>query len=313
MSSCHCPCNIDKELVRKLALDAGAFRVGFATVDLVDDNAVNAYNERIAGGCFGEMDYLKRNNDIRRDPRLLLNGAQTIICCAFSYHQPTSHPYIADYALGDDYHDVLRRRLNDFCEKIKAHYGGDTRVCIDSAPLRERYWAVRAGLGVIGLHDQLIIPGAGSRFFLAEVLWTCPTEPDAPLEPNTCLRCGACVKACPGKALDGKGGLDARRCLSYLTIEYRGEFTTDTPAMTGYYGCDICQRVCPMNHTATPPDCLTEFTPRETLATLTPEHVTEMTQEEFSRIFKGSAIKRTKLAGLVRNAKQIGETGKNGK
>jgi epoxyqueuosine reductase len=299
--------------VRKLALDAGAFRVGFATVDLVDDNAVNAYNERIAGGCFGEMDYLKRNNDIRRDPRLLLNDAQTIICCAFSYHQPTSHPYIADYALGDDYHDVLRRRLNDFCEKIKALYGGDTRVCIDSAPLRERYWAVRAGLGVIGLHDQLIIPGAGSRFFLAEVLWTCPTEPDAPLEPNTCLRCGACVKACPGKALDGKGGLDARRCLSYLTIEYRGEFTTDTPTITGYYGCDICQRVCPMNHTATPPDCLPEFTPRETLATLTPEHVTEMTQEEFSRIFKGSAIKRTKLAGLVRNAKQIGETGKNGK
>jgi epoxyqueuosine reductase len=305
MNSSPCPCNIDKEQVRQLALAAGAYRVGFAAVDLVDDSAVNVYNERLAEGCFGEMEYLKRNNDIRRNPRMLLEGAQTIICCAFSYHQATPHPYIADYALGDDYHDVLRRRLSDFCDKLKALYGGATRICIDSAPLRERYWAVNAGLGVIGLNGQLITPGAGSQFFLAEVLWTCATEPDAPLAPTTCSQCGACVKACPGKALKGNGGLDARRCLSYLTIEYRGEFADDMPAMQGYYGCDICQRVCPMNRVANPPSCLPEFEPRESLAQLTPDRVVEMTQDEFSRTFKGSAIKRTKLVGLVRNARRL--------
>jgi epoxyqueuosine reductase len=302
-----CQWNNISEPVRAAAQEAGAFRTGFCRAEAVDDEAAMLYSRRAADGAFADMSYLCRYDDVRRDPRLLLEGAQTIICCAFSYYQPKPHPYLADYALGDDYHDVLRRRLSEFCERIKSIAGGETRICIDTAPLRERYWAARAGLGVIGLNNQLIIPGAGSRFFLAEVLWTVSLPADRPLQPGECLRCGACVRACPGKALDGKGSLDCSRCLSYLSIEYRGDFSEHTPPFTGVYGCDVCQRVCPMNTNVTPPEALPEFAQRAGYADLTPDDIIAMEQADFSRLFKGSAIKRAKLAGLQRNARHLKE------
>ena len=167
---------------------------------------------------------------------------------------------------------------------------------------------MKAGLGFIGLNNQLILPGAGSRFFLGEILTTLPLEPDEPAAPGSCEGCGRCLKACPGKALsagaDGRVTLDARRCLSYLTIEYRGELPEDVRLGRHVYGCDECQRVCPHNRVS-PLSEIVEFRPREAVVALSAERIAEMTQEEFSAIFRRSAIKRTKLSGLQRNALRI--------
>ena len=211
------------------------------------------------------------------------------------------HPLFADYALGLDYHEVIRRRLSAAAAEITARLGGETRICVDTAPIRERYWAAASGLGFIGLNGQLIVDGIGPKVFLAEILWTVAVTPDRPTGRQSCGGCGACVRACPGKALDGRCGVDARRCLSYLTIEYRGELPDDLRLDGRIYGCDVCQDVCPHNRrdAATTID---EFRPSAELQALTADDILKMEPQDFSRVFSHSAIKRTKLTGLQRNA-----------
>lgn len=292
-----------KERLRTLILDAGAYAVGFAEAVPVDDESCRQYERWTGSGANAGMDYATRYTDVRRDPRLLLEGARTIAIAAFSYatrtHLPSSAPKFARYALGDDYHTALRHRLEPVAQTIRNEYGAECRICIDTAPLRERYWAKRAGLGIIGLNNQLIIPGAGSYFFLASLLTTIALPPDPPAEGD-CGHCGRCVAACPGKALDGIGAVNARRCLSYLTIEHRGPLPDSVRLCGRVYGCDICQEVCPHN-AGSQPIALPEFEPRQTIADLTREDIARMTQEQFSAIFRNSAVKRTKLAGLQRN------------
>lgn len=297
----------------KVAGEVGAYKVGVVAAEPVSDDASAIYDDWIAAGHHASMEYLERYADIRRDPRLLLPGARSIIAFAFNYNHPVPVGIpIALYAHGDDYHEVLRRRLEPLAEKIRACKLPDgsyaeARICIDTAPLRERYWAVRAGLGFTGLNNQLIIPGAGSRFFLAFVLTTLELKPDLPCT-LTCLKCGKCVAACPGKALGSNGEFDASKCLSYLTIEHRGDFPEDTDLHGHLYGCDVCQNVCPHNNpplcTASP-EVLPEFNLRPQYLELNASAAAKLTQEKFSTIFSHSAIKRTKLAGLLRNANQI--------
>ncbi len=263
------------------------------------------YARWVAAGRHAGMDYMTRYDDVRSDPRLLLPGARSLIVCAFSYFTDT--PFllpISLYARGRDYHEVIRTRLTAMADRIATTHGGETRICIDTAPLRERYWAQRAGLGFIGLNNQLIVPGTGSYVFLGTILWTGHAEPTAPTT-HDCGRCGRCVAACPAHALSADGrGLDAHRCLSYLTIEHRGEFPNGTNLCGHLYGCDECQRVCPHNRGVTPTS-ISEFYPTEALATLTLDKVSALTQPEFSTLFRHSAIKRTKLAGLQRNAASL--------
>lgn len=255
------------------------------------------------------MSYLANHELLRSDPRLLLDGAQSVISFAFPYYSAVAHAsqdYVARYALGDDYHEVVRRRLDVVAQKVRDTFGGDTRVCVDTAPLRERYWAARSGIGFIGLNGHLIIPGAGSYFFLAELLTTVafrPTEtPDG--RAGRCEGCGRCVKACPGGAIGADGSFDASKCLSYLTIEHRGDFPDGTNLHGCLYGCDVCSDVCP--HNANPPiTIIAEFAPRPAVVALTAERVGEMSRADFSTIFRHSAIKRAKLAGLQRNARKI--------
>lgn len=308
MSSSPSPCDAvaGRGQLMPLAVSVGATDIGIADAAPVSDDAVTAYRDWISAGCHGTMDYLNRYDDVRRDPRLLLDGARSLIVAAFNYmpsvRQPDAHPRFADYALGLDYHEVVRRRLSVMADGIKSRWGGSTRVCIDTAPLRERYWAVKAGLGFIGRNNQLILPGRGSRFFIGTILTTVRFEPCKPMERG-CGDCGACVAACPGGALcDGR--FDARRCLSYLTIEYRGDLPDGLILGNRIYGCDVCQDVCPHNRDAKPTD-IHEFALSESLMRLTRDDISAMTPGQFSAIFAHSAVRRTKLAGLLRNLKHL--------
>lgn len=317
-----------------------AVRVGVATLGPVDDEAEAIYRQWIARGKHGEMNYLANHPDVRHDPRLLLSGARSIIVAAFSYNHPLhrSGPLKwAGYATGRDYHETVRRILTEAADRLTTDTGAQCRVTVDTAPLRERYWAIRAGVGFIGVNNQLIVPGHGSRCVLGEIITTLPLTPDRP-NTDTCLHCMKCVKACPGQALDGLGGMDARRCLSYLTIEKRippstvssgaptspgPDTSTVTPTSPGHdtstvtmpdgsparlggcvYGCDVCQDVCPHNQ-GVPPTAIGDFAPRPEILALTRDDILAMTQPDFSRIFSHSAIKRTKLSGLQRNARSL--------
>jgi epoxyqueuosine reductase len=290
-----------KQQLRQWALEAGADFCRFARIDSVDETAIDIYRNWISRKRHGTMTYMERYDDVRCNPALLLDGAQTLMICLFNYNpdaqrKPDS-PRIADYALGTDYHEELRRRLAAVTEKIIDTYGGACRICIDTAPLRERYWAARAGLGFIGRNNQLIVPGHGSTYFIATILTTLSIEPDSPLKHAGCGTCRACVDACPTHALIGDGSCDTSRCLSYLTIENRDTLPAGIDLAGNIYGCDACRLACPHNRFATP-TTIEAFKPRTPLLSLTRDDWQQMTQAQFSALFTHSAVKRAKLAHL---------------
>lgn len=289
--------------IKEMVLAAGASATGIAEAGPVDAGAASLHESWTASGVHGEMGYLEKYRDVRSDPRLLLEGARSVVAAAFSYYRPQAYGRgglrWARYALGDDYHDVVRSRLAAVAEEITRRSGAQCRVCVDTAPLRERYWAERAGLGFTGRNGLLIVPGAGSWCVLGFIITTLALSPDMPCGDSGCGGCDRCVRACPGHALDGEGGMDATRCRSYLTIEYRGDALPELGRRV--YGCDICQEVCPLNHGAEA-SAIDEFAPRPGLLDLSRDEILTMEQSDFSSFFKGSAIKRTKLAGLRRNA-----------
>ncbi|MCM1520976.1 MAG: tRNA epoxyqueuosine(34) reductase QueG [Lachnoclostridium sp.] len=284
---------------------AGAVAWGVAPAQAVDDTAAQSFDHWLQCGFNAAMEYMQKYHDIRLDPRLLLEGAQSVISIAFPYPAPPEFPNLrwASYALGDDYHDVLRRRLQHVVTMIKEKYDAESRICVDSAPILEKYWAERTGVGFKGLNSQIIVPGIGSRIFLAEIVTTLSIDPDESSHEN-CSGCRRCINACPGGAISEDGTIDARKCLSYLTIECRDEQLPPDLNLCGQvYGCDICLNVCPHNHPATLyPD---EFKPRQSILSLTKEDVDRMDQATFSTVFTRSPIKRTKLAGLKRNVKSL--------
>ena len=295
--------------VKRLVIEAGAVAAGIAEAAPVEPWAEELYQRRVADGSFGTMDYMSRYQEVRRDPRLLLDGARSIIVAAFSYKPDSGWETLnarntlhwARYALGRDYHEEIRERLGRVADAITAATGASCRVTVDTAPLRERYWAMKAGVGFTGINSQLIVPGAGSWCLLGEIITTLPLRADEPCSLS-CDGCMRCVHACPGGALDGCGGLDARRCMSYLTIESK-VWEEEIKLRGGrIYGCDVCQEVCPHNAGA-PASRIEAFSPRQSIMSLTRDDILTMEQPEFSRILTHSAIKRAKLAGLQRNAR----------
>ena len=251
------------------------------------------------------MDYLGNYLDLRDHPALLYPGARTIVCVALNYYparfQPQEHPQFAYYAYGRDYHEVMRDKLRQLAAFVAPLSGDAGRVCCDTAPVRERYWAVQAGLGFIGRNAQLIIPGKGSYFFLGELLTTLALPPDEPLS-NRCGDCSLCREHCPVGALDVPGQVDARRCISCQTIENRGEIPPAVAARMGnrLYGCDTCQQCCPWNRAAVP-STHPEFAPSDELLALDAARFEALTPDDFNRIFRHSAVRRAKYAGLMRN------------
>lgn len=287
-----------KEEIRAKALELGAFRCGFTEAMPVGHEARRIYESWINDGKNGEMSYCANYMEQRNDPRLLFVPApKTIIACAFQYAAGDS-PIIASYALCDDYHFTIKNKLRELGNWIVERWGGEARAFTDSAPIRERYWAQRAGIGFVGLNNQLIVPGAGSYFFLGELLWTGEIEPDSPCELS-CGDCKACVKACPGRALDGIGGCDARKCVSYLTIEHRGPLPPEANLNGQVYGCDICLKVCPHNKGV----AVTE--PQGEIASLTAEKIIQMSPSHYRKITEHSAMRRAPLKQLQRNILHI--------
>lgn len=301
-----------KDKIKAEASRLGFFVCGFARAEPVSEAMRRHYLGWLADGRNADMAYLGNNLDKRFDPRLLMPGVKTIVVVAQNYFParrlPEGEPQIADYALGLDYHDIVKQKLRQLAATVGI---ADYRAFVDTAPVLERYWAVRAGLGWIGKNQQLIIPHAGSEFFLGELFVTVELPPDEPL-PNRCGTCHRCVDACPTHALslpatcvEGYGDItrfDARLCLSYQTIENRGELTVDAKGAMGdtFYGCDRCQRACPWNRFAKPS---TEplLQPREELLAMTRQKWENLTEEDYRRLFKGSAVKRAKYEGLMRN------------
>lgn len=290
------------------AAELGIVRIGVAPARPVPVSVTDGYDRWISCGHHAGMEYLERYPSVRRDPRELLPGARSVISCAVSYYhterQRDGLPVIASYAHGDDYHEVVREMLEALAGRVTERYGGSTRVCVDTAPIHERYWAVASGVARRGLSGLVIVPGAGTYCFLAELITTVMFEPTDPLPDTLCEGCRRCVDSCPGHAIGGDGCIDASRCLSYLTIEHRGDLPSGLSTGGRLYGCDTCQAVCPHNRDLTP--CHnSRFDMRPVYDTLTAGRIASLTRDEYAAIFRRSAIKRAKLSGLQRNLRHL--------
>lgn len=299
---------IGRQQLKNLIVSAtGVSAVGVASVRPVDEEAVAMYRRWTNGGRHAEMNYLEKHDDVRRHPGLLLEGAKTIVMAAFSFANPegvrrmeeTDTPRIAEYALGLDYHEVIRRRMIGAGEVLTAEYGGMVRVCVDTAPLRERYWAQQAGIGFIGVNNYLIIPGQGAHFCLGALLWTGePADGYDEACTSDCGRCGRCVAACPTGALQDDGSLDARKCLSYLTIESREPLPSGIAVGKRIFGCDTCRRVCPHEPVNPPQTDIVEMRALDEVLSLDRDAWENMTEQRFKEIFRHSAVRRAKLSKL---------------
>ena len=256
----------------------------------------------------GEMSYLTRNKEKRYDPRLLVEGTKSVVTVLYNYFPkqllPGERYKIAKYAYGNDYHEVMKRKLRQLVEHIETRTEKleGVRVFVDSAPVLERAWAVRCGLGFIGKNATLIHPKKGSFFFIGHLFVPLELEPSGQPLSNRCGRCTKCLDACPTGALEAPFHIDARKCISYLTIEYKGGLDGyDPKAFKGWmYGCDICQDVCPYNRFSLP-NSEPEFQPSEQLLSMREEDWMELDKDTFETLFKHSAMQRAGYEGLRRN------------
>lgn len=293
--------NMVKATAREIGFDA----CGLAPAEPVDEACAAEYRRWLAEGRQGEMDYLTRHSNKRFDPRQLVPGAQTVVCVALNY-APVPRPEsreeytLARYAWGKDYHDIMRERLHRLMACIGAENEG--RAFCDTAPVLERYWAWRTGLGWRGRNTQIVSPDLGSYFFIGTLLLCRPADAyDAPQKAR-CGTCRRCVDACPAGALSADGRLDARRCLSYLTIEHRGPLPPEAGKQMGrcIYGCDRCAEACPWNKSVRP-TTLPELQASESLLRMQMTDWHGMDIEQYRTLFRGSAVKRAKYEGLRRN------------
>ena len=296
---------------------AEAERMGFDACGIAHATALEEESLHVEQwldeGHEGEMSYLNRNKEKRYDPRLLVEGTKSIVTVLYNYFpkQPSGdgqHFKIAKYAYGADYHDVLKRKLRLLLEHIETQTGKleGTRIFVDSAPVLDRAWAVRCGLGFIGKNTTLILPKKGSFFFIGHLfLPIALTETGRPMT-NRCGRCTKCIDACPTGALEAPFHIDARKCISYLTIEYKGSLTSHDPKrFNGWmYGCDTCQDVCPYNRFALP-NIEPEFQPSEQLLAMREEDWKNLSKTDFEALFKHSAVQRAGYEGLKRNIEFI--------
>lgn len=305
------------EKIRQKALELGIDKIGFARANALSNEAPRLF-EWLGRKYHGEMAWMEREPEKRGDPRLIFPDARSVISVAVNYYTPYAHPNeggfgkISRYAWGDDYHDVVKEKLRALLDWITSENPEATgKICVDTTPIMEKAWAVRAGLGWIGKHSNLITKDFGSWVFLGEILINLELEYDDPIADH-CGSCTACIEACPTDAITEPFVVDSNRCISYATIELRSDELPGAISsnLNGWlYGCDICQDVCPWNRFQKPSEEL-RFGPRLSQTSIDLESIESFTPESYAERFRKSAMKRTKLSGLKRNAKALNDNRK---
>jgi epoxyqueuosine reductase len=302
------------ELIRTEAQRLGFEFVGFARAERLDKPAQQLENW-LNQQAHGRMAYMENHFELRIDPTKLVPGAKSVICLTYNYFTEAKQtdseaPKIATYAHGKDYHIVVRDKLKELLHFMQTQIGSiDGRCFVDSAPVMEREWAQRAGLGWNGRNTLTINPKRGSFFFLAEIICDLPLVYDDPIRDH-CGTCRKCIDACPTEAISPEGYfLDASKCISYLTIELRDQIPTEFQGKMDnwMFGCDVCQDVCPWNRFSTPQE-EPLFEPHPDLLNLKKADWEEITEEVFGKIFSKSAVKRVKFEGLKRNIDFLKQT-----
>lgn len=301
-------------LIKAEALRLGFMQCGIAKADFLEDEAPRLENW-LKNQHHGEMNYMENHFDKRLDPRLLVDDAKSVISLTLNYYpesqqQDPEAPKISKYAYGMDYHLVIKEKLFQLLNFISEEIGEVSgRAFVDSAPVLDRAWAKRAGIGWIGKNSNLINKKSGSFFFLAELIVDLELEYDQPFQTDHCGTCTKCIDACPTDAILSPFIIDAKKCISYLTIELREEIpkSFNDKMENWMFGCDICQDVCPWNRFSAP-HTEPQFQANQTLLNMKKEDWMDITEDVFKTIFKNSAVKRTKFKGLTRNIDFIKKT-----
>ncbi|MCX6226647.1 MAG: tRNA epoxyqueuosine(34) reductase QueG [Bacteroidia bacterium] len=303
------------QAIRRKALDLGFSACGFAPADPLKEFEAE-FREWLSSGKAGDMKFMSGNINVRLDPGKLVEGAKTIISLAAGYyfqlprHVP-GNPRISRYALGQDYHKVLKSRGNELLRWIRTETGSvNGRVFTDSAPIFEREWARRAGIGWIGKNGCLIIPKQGSWFFLAEIIVDLEIPMETIVVPDRCGGCSRCTEACPTGAIAEDGSIDPQKCISYLTIEHRGDIPDEFQGkwQDWIFGCDICQDVCPWNHKPEN-SAIAEFQPRQGLSVLNKNYYKNLDAKSFGQLFDGTPVIRAGWSGILRNFEFLDKVG----
>jgi epoxyqueuosine reductase len=294
------------QLIKKEAKSLGFLSCGIAKAGFLADEAPKL-EQWLQEGRHGKMHYMENHFDKRLDPTLLVPGAKSVVSLLLNYHaeekqEDPNAPKIASYAFGQDYHHVIKGKLKTLLSRLKESIGEiEGRVFVDSAPVMDKTWAAKAGLGWIGKNTNLISKQVGSFFFIAEMIIDLELAYDLPVADH-CGSCTACIDACPTEALIAPYQIDGSKCISYATIELKEAIPSSfKDKMDGWmFGCDVCQTVCPWNRFATPHQ-EAAFQPKGELLELTAKDWQELTEETFQRVFQKSAVKRAKYTGLQRN------------
>ena len=305
--------SVTSRAVKERALSSGFHKAGVISAGPLAEETPRL-KEWLARGYHGEMSWMARNVEKRLNPLELFPPARSIVVVALNYYTPNQHQEdaatgkVSRYAWGDDYHDVLKTKLESLLAWIREQEPeADGKICVDIQPTLDKAWAVRAGLGWLGKHSNVITPEYGSWVFIGELLLNVELEPDAEPMEDHCGTCTLCIEACPTQAITEPYVVDSNKCISYATIELRTPELPEAiePHLSGWlYGCDICQDVCPWNRFETATD-EPRFAAREGNVNARLDEILELTPETYAARFRGSAMKRAKLAGLQRNARAL--------
>ena len=294
--------------MKRQAAELGFTYCGIARAQRLDEDA-RRLEAWLSKGMHGGMAYMADHFDMRVDPCKLVPGAKSVITLLFNYYPSVSQRSdtslkVSRYAYGDDYHDVIRKKLRSFLDSLNRNAGKvEGRGFVDSAPVLERSWALRAGLGWIGRNGNLITKGSGSYFFIATLITDLELDHDDPFARDLCGTCTRCIDACPTDALLPDKVVDGSKCISYFTIELKEAMIPgELKGKFGnwMFGCDICQEVCPWNRFSSPHQH-PELEPREAILHYTDREWEELTEENFKKVFAGSPLKRAGYKGLMRN------------